>query len=57
MNDTCHFCNGPNACYLRRDDSGKWQDACFACAKKPYPVPKNFQKPAPPPQPQQKGLF
>jgi hypothetical protein len=42
--DICKFCNGPNAGYGRRDEHGKYQPACYECAKKPYPVPAQFQK-------------
>lgn len=44
--DTCHFCGKGNAFYGRREDDtrGPYYPACFACARKPYPQPKQFRK-------------
>jgi len=45
--DTCHFCGTPDAQYGRREDNvprGEYKPACFKCAGRPYPVPKQFRE-------------
>jgi len=47
--DKCYFCGKKNACYGRALDvapAGPYFDACEECAKKPYPVSKQFQEEA-----------
>lgn len=46
--DRCHFCNGKEAGFSRREDgasgNSKYFDACQDCVRKPYPQPKQFEE-------------
>lgn len=44
--DKCWFCHKGFAGYQRGEDDNPrvMHDACEACARKPYPQPKQFQK-------------
>ena len=33
MAELCHFCNGPDAVYEKRDRAGMYRAACWDCVK------------------------
>lgn len=46
-NDRCHFCGAPEAGYARAEDRsarGPFFDACYRCARRPYPQPAEFRR-------------
>ena len=52
--ENCHFCGAAHACYSRREDysapTSQYYPACETCARKHYPVPKQFEKKETPPR-------